>query len=1858
MAKSRRTKTTSRRKSRAPAPAPEPVPAIVTPSVDPAPTTPAFVLRGPQIEAPEPSALAPARPGDAEPSVKIRVTAEFRPASRGIAPEQQVRVAADDVLEIEFADGMRVWMRGDEYRERFGKQAPRGAVDAALDVPMSLPMSAEGGSTRGIAGWVLKSLKVLGVDVQARTALALAQTVETRKGLRRPGPGLFQCPTETGAFQLLEKKVPTTAPDQKPYLVFLHGTLSSTWGSFGELWAGERSRELQALVSTYGDRILGFEHQTLAVSPIQNAIELAESLPVGAHVHLVSHSRGGLVGELLCRAQARAPRRGGGAATDTSWQPAAAFSDDEIETLGEQGPLLTKLGQALAKSRITVERFVRVACPALGTTLASGRLDRWLSVIGSVASKALPGTPIAEVARDIGDFIAAVVKERTDPKTLPGVEAMMPESPFIKMINWPSARVAGDLYVIAGDLDPDAWWAKLLVWVTDRFYSGDHDLVVNTASMYGGAGRTGAAKASFFEGPAVNHFNYFRNSDSAARLASSVTRGDVTGFEDFEPERVEIARAIEVRDATPRPTVFVLPGIMGSELAVGPERIWFKLTEMLLGGMKRLAIDARNVTPVEPFARYYGDLIRYLASSHRVIPFAYDWRINPVREADRLADHIRQELPAAQSQRLPVRILAHSMGGLVARTMISRHADLWRQMLAIPGARFVMLGTPNGGSHSITELLVARSKTLRQLALLDTKSGIKGLLSVIARFPGVLAMLPVDNREDYFAAATWQSYAQLTGAEWITPVADDLAQARELRSILDRAEFDPQSMFYVAGHARATLCAMRYDSQEKDPDDRIKFDATNRGDGRVTWDTGVPPGVKTWYMDAEHGDLSCDESGFPAIAEILGSGNTARLSLTPPVDRGLADVFPMPRDTDAVYPDEASVQAEMLGAQPARRRRARRRSEPPVQVRAVHGNLAFASFPVAVGHYTGDTIISAERALDRALGGQLSRRLQLGLYPGAVETCAVFVNPQLHAHPLLTPRGALVVGLGAAGMISGAQLTRTFVHGLLEFVTKWPEYMPAAGPDEQQRLGISTLLVGSGMGGVSVTDSVAAFLRAVQQANAILAAAAQPQRIGQVEIVELWRDRALEVVNAFARIEQDEPSLRGVFQFDPELALRKGRRQRAVYEEPPGWWHRIEIVGERTPDSTRKVLRFSAVTRRARSEVRLLAAQRALVDKFVEQAIRTTQHDEALSRTLFELMLPNEFKDASLDEDNIVLLLDDESASYPWELLEDPLQDAGVLARQPFIYRHGVLRQLLTTTFRDHVQPSTSTDVLVVGDPVSSFVELKGAQAEARAVARTLEVSGRFRVSHFDRPSGTQVLNALFDRPYRMLHLAGHGVYRYPSKDGGVVTGMVIGDGMFLTPQEVRQMRRVPELVFMNCCHLGRIAADGAGAGAGTPELNMRTDYNQIAANVAQEFIEMGVRAVIAAGWAVDDEAAATFAQSFYRAMLEGATFGVATSAARKQIFDSFPSVNTWGAYQCYGDPDYRLVQQVAGASKPAQFETPEVAVIYIDNLRADLEIIGDGDPAWFIAELGRLEQRLVQQDWLSRPRCALALGRAYWEALRLEEAIRFYRLALRDDSASLTLEDIEQLANLMTRKAVAARRVARTAAEREAAKTYFADAAELLEWVTTPLAVERLPLDADAKGPASRGAHLTSERLNLLGSLWKRRAWMASDAAETRAAVVKMQTYYQQAADASKGDAYPRFNALMALLVAHWITPSTAKSLREWERVTLPQLRADLAEVTGAVQALAAPGARFWTNVAPIDCELLAMLVEGKVEDGLDSLATDYLASRVLSSRREFDSVADQIDFLARMADAGKQRKVASLLGRLSERLRVATST
>ena len=81
-----------------------------------------------------------------------------------------------------------------------------------------------------------------------------------------------------------------------------------------------------------------------------------------------------------------------------------------------------------------------------------------------------------------------------------------------------------------------------------------------------------------------------------------------------------------------------------------------------------------------------------------------------------------------------------------------------------------------------------------------------------------------------------------------------------------------------------------------------------------------------------------------------------------------------------------------------------------------------------------------------------------------------------------------------------------------------------------------------------------------------------------------------------------------------------------------------------------------------------------------------------------------------------------------------------------------------------------------------------------------------------------------------------------------------------------------------------------------------------------------GVRCVIAAGWAVDDEQAKVFATTFYDQILNGHPFIDAVAEARQAA--QALGGNTWAAYQCYGDPDWHLRVRLHGGPEWMQHRT------------------------------------------------------------------------------------------------------------------------------------------------------------------------------------------------------------------------------------------------------------------------------------------------------------------------------------------------
>lgn len=1749
---------------------------------------------------------------------------EVRPASLQAARVTTARAGAgrveleglsdDTVVELTLDGGFRFWTRYDRLAQDFPGARTRGSAAEAETV--ELPAVLAGPATRGGLGEsLIEAVRSFDIDLGTAVGGALGDAAGRplaehfdRWMMKEQGLGWW-VRTSENAFAEHGITAANDLAGEQPILLFLHGTASNAAGSFGALkrpaarpeekW---RDEAWLALTRAYGERIVAYEHHTLSLSPIDNAIDLLERLPEGARLHLVSHSRGGMIGELLCRAQradGKAPFEGELAALDR-W---IRGKDDRYRREREKLETLEKL---LQKRRPNVERFVRVACPAAGTTLAGDRLDRWLSLAANVLD--FTGLRASRVYGCIKGFLLAVVKTRTDPEDVPGIEAMMPGSLLTAVLNRPGVATRADLSVIAGDIEGSSFLHQLALKVTDWFYGGNHDLVVDTFAMYGGLARERGARVFFDQGAEVSHFSYFANRKTVERVVAALRRedADAAGFLPLErPPEID-ERVYGRRDGAERPTVFVLPGLMGSHLAVDGIRIWADLAKIAWGQIGQLAIpedDAKKKPRVEAqalVAEPYRALIEHLSGSHEVLPFAYDWRLSFRSQGELFAKALADRLG---STRNPVRILAHSSGGLVALAAMAQRPQLWRDFLARTGSRLLLLGTPLRGSLGVARLLLGQDRLVAYLDLLDIEHGEQQLTSLLRSFPGLLELLPGDGPLDLLQPTSWERLRDADGEPLAAPAAKLLQAARETRELIGGLRLDRERVVYVTGMAPVTPAAL-----EVGADGQPRFLGTAQGDDRVLWST-LPREAEVWYAPAEHGGLVRLQDAFPAYLDLLENGTTRALPQVPPAAaRAIALPVEMPRDQAPIFPGEEELIAAALGYS----RKPPRPPRPTTRLTLVHGNLAFARWPVLVGHYAGDTIAGSERELDRRLGGRLTWRRDLRIYPDRLETVTLVLDRDA------APPGAIVAGLGRVGELTPGGLRRTLARALRHYAVAVKE----AGMAGEGGTGVSILLVGAGEGGISIRDSVAAIMGAVIQANRALG----DDAICHVQLIELYEDRAIQACRAID-LELKERAQRELIRFDDGVRSGEGGLRRPAPQEDPTWWRRRQV--KRLDDGS---LQFVDLTDRARAEVQLVADQRKLVERFIQRAVshpvRAGSTDDP-GATLFQLMLPRQLKEEARSERPLVLVLDKHTAGYPWELLHE-----GDDELEPPAVRAGVIRQLLEDGYNDRPAMATADRALVVGDPpsgMSGFPELPGAQAEAERVTQLLR--GRLEVTSLIRKDPESIVAALMDaRGWKVLHLAAHGVVDLIANPTPL-TGMVLGSGLFLTPGTIMQLPAVPELVFLNCCHLGRVDA--------AAEQEAQKRYPELAANLATAFIKLGTMAVVSAGWAVDDAAAKLFAETVYERLVDGATFGTAVHDARRATYAGYPRTNTWGAYQCYGDPAYRLERKRDGDGG----ERSEGRYTHLSEARIAIENVVCDAQTMVLRDRDELEQRLeaiwerVPEAWRGSAELLAPFGEACGELGQLDRAIDCYTRAIAAEEARAPVKTIEQLIHLRARRAVKAPK-GRRVAEIKAAIAALKDLMDSGNGEREPLLPE------------------TAERLSLLGSCYKRLAQVSSGKA-IDAALEEMARYYRMAHERAER------KELDPYLLLNWLLAEELLVVRNPKHRSRPDLAMLLSRAEEKARSADDGEPRFWNAVVLADVALGRALASGALKDPetQKEIVRAYLRPwRRGGSALKLASVLDQMQFVADVlrdgpAESREARSVrVKALESIIERLRADT--
>lgn len=421
-------------------------------------------------------------------------------------------VSGNDVVAVRLASGPTLNLHPSTAGEILqGAPAPNENADAADPTGTPQPALSKWAAIAGID--VLKNL-------HKDPAASLATSRVVHRVDTQVDPGVYALQRDAlmplkGGGRLLTQLPPRS--DGGVALVFVHGTFVDTATTFGKLWSSHR-RKVDELFDAYDGHVYALDHATLGESVIGNALQLVRALPSGARLHLATHSRGGLVAEVLARVAAQARVR----PDDLTHFAGDAYTHHRAE--------LRDLAHLVHQKGIEVERIVRVACPARGIPIAGGRLDAYLSVF-----KWALELSHTEVNPPLVDFMMEAARRRADPMELPGLECMAPDRPVLRWLYAAEEPIPGELRVLAGESKSEGVgsWVKTLL--TDAAYWSDSDLVVSTRSMYGGVLRRDGALFWRDAGAEVGHFSYFANERSARAFVDALLHDRPAGFAPIGP---------------------------------------------------------------------------------------------------------------------------------------------------------------------------------------------------------------------------------------------------------------------------------------------------------------------------------------------------------------------------------------------------------------------------------------------------------------------------------------------------------------------------------------------------------------------------------------------------------------------------------------------------------------------------------------------------------------------------------------------------------------------------------------------------------------------------------------------------------------------------------------------------------------------------------------------------------------------------------------------------------------------------------------------------------------------------------------------------------------------------------------------------------------------------------------------------------------------------------------------------------------------------------------------------------------------------------------------------------------------------
>ncbi len=329
------------------------------------------------------------------------------------------------------------------------------------------------------------------------------------------------------------------------------------------------------------------------------------------------------------------------------------------------------------------------------------------------------------------------------------------------------------------------------------------------------------------------------------------------------------------QEGTARRNTILIPGLLGSLLASTrglSAMLWFNPAILMDGhlNLMDLAADGRSdrspdvdISPVGIEKMTYLELIRTLAAHTRLYQFPYDWRRHIESNADLLHESVCRWNQADPERRYT--IVAHSMGGLVARTYFARYPHEAERCID----RVIMIGTPYNGTPSIMMTFTEEQHPGRLVNRLNEQND---MLGFTANLPSLYQLLPPPPelyRPEWVYPFDWDIYdAPAWGLPWIRQ--DYLNDARALHQVLDAT--DPQiEMIGIVGCHQRTVdrVSLNPDNPEAPLTFYYEENGTSSGDDKVPiWSAGDSR-LSIYYVEETHARLVSHEEVLQAVIDLV-----------------------------------------------------------------------------------------------------------------------------------------------------------------------------------------------------------------------------------------------------------------------------------------------------------------------------------------------------------------------------------------------------------------------------------------------------------------------------------------------------------------------------------------------------------------------------------------------------------------------------------------------------------------------------------------------------------------------------------------------------------------------------------------------------------------------------------------------------------------------------------------------------------------------------------------------------------------------------------------------------------------------------